>query len=483
MPVAVPGRLLRIRLFVRLHLGVPLPLLLDPIGNGLPHVLSHRVGHVKRLLTGPAEILLREPQLLFAEGCSVRVRRALLVGTSVADVRLHEDERRPVRLGLGRRDRRVDRVEVFGVLDLLNVPVVGPESSRHILGEGQIRRPVDRDIVGVVQVDELPEAEMPRQRRRLVGDALHEVAVRADAVRVVVDDRVLVGVELVGQHPLRERHAHAVGEPLSEGAGRGLHAGRHPKLRMSRRLAAPLPKVLNLLQGQVVPRQVQETVEQHRRVPGREHESVPIRPLRKLRAVLQVPRPQHIGHRGQPHRRARMAALGGLHGIGRQKPNGVDALRVEIGGVQRLPGHEVQNLLIDRSVAGTHSRYPGPDGPRARPDAPLPDTTPAAPPDNIGGLIGSFIRSRFPSTPVSALCVPTGRVSRRSRRRPASPPPIDSEEFIPIRCRNCRCGGRSPSTERLGIRPSPEARPRTLSPSPRLAPRLLPPARRRPHST
>src|SRR5262247_1559651 len=49
-------------------------------------------------------------------------------------------------------------------------------------------RTVDRDAVVVEQHDELVELEMPSKRDRLLADALHEVAVGGEYVRVVIDE-------------------------------------------------------------------------------------------------------------------------------------------------------------------------------------------------------------------------------------------------------------------------------------------------------
>ena len=62
--------------------------------------------------------------------------------------------------------------------------------------------------------------------------------------------------------------ADGIRESLSERAGCGLHARCQPAFRMPRTLAAPLAKLFDLFQGQIVTGQMQQTVEQHRTVPG-----------------------------------------------------------------------------------------------------------------------------------------------------------------------------------------------------------------------
>ena len=84
-------------------------------------------------------------------------------------------------------DRRPQRVEVVGVVDVLHVPAVGLEALAAVLGEKlQLRRAVERDVVVVVEVDEAAEPELAGQRRGLGRHALHQVAVGDDRVDAVV---------------------------------------------------------------------------------------------------------------------------------------------------------------------------------------------------------------------------------------------------------------------------------------------------------
>ena len=71
---------------------------------------------------------------------------------------------------------------------------------------------------------------MPGDRRGLLADPLHQVAVGGDRVDVVVDDSSAGPVVALGQEPLGDRQPDGVGDPLSERAGRRLDAGRQPEL-------------------------------------------------------------------------------------------------------------------------------------------------------------------------------------------------------------------------------------------------------------
>ena len=97
-----------------------------------------------------------------------------------------------------------------------------PRSSR----ERDRRRAVDRDVVVVVEVDELAEPERarrstpPRARRPPSGRR------RSRCVDAVVDDLVVRPVEALGEEALGDRHADAVREALAERARRRLDPGR-----------------------------------------------------------------------------------------------------------------------------------------------------------------------------------------------------------------------------------------------------------------
>src|SRR5689334_23788682 len=52
----------------------------------------------------------------------------------------------------------------------------------------EIRRPVDRDPVVVVEPDQLAELQVTGERRGLVGDAFHEVAIGGQEIGVMVDE-------------------------------------------------------------------------------------------------------------------------------------------------------------------------------------------------------------------------------------------------------------------------------------------------------
>src|SRR2546421_713498 len=133
-------------------------------------------------------------------------------------------------------------------------------SRTALLGERDRRRAVDRDVVVVVEVDELAETERARDRGRLVRHALHQVAVGADAVDAMVDDLVVRAVVALSEEALCDREADAVREALTEWPRRRFDSGRVVHLGMTRRERVPLPEPLQLFEREVVAAEVQRRV-------------------------------------------------------------------------------------------------------------------------------------------------------------------------------------------------------------------------------
>ena len=101
---------------------------------------------------------------------------------------------------------------------------------------------------------------MTCDRRRLGAEALHQVAVGADRVDPRVDDLVVRPVVAVGKETLGDRHPDAVRETLAERPRRRLDARRVPVLGMTRRAGAPLTERLQVVEREVVAREVERCV-------------------------------------------------------------------------------------------------------------------------------------------------------------------------------------------------------------------------------
>ena len=313
----------------------------------------HLGRHPERLVDRPAVGRLGPLDLVGAQRRSVRLMRAGLLRGPVADHALHDHECGLLLLGLEGLERLGERGGVIGVGNPLDPPAEALKLLSDILGEGEVRLPLDRDLIVVVEPAEVGQAEVAGDRRRLGGHALHQVAVAAQHVGVVVEDD-MVRTVVAGGKPLRgDRHADRVAAALAQGAGSRLDAGGHVVLGVAGTHAVELAELLDLVErhGRRPTRaadagEVDQRVEKHRRVAAGEHEAVAIGPGGVSRVVSQEVLPHGEGDRRQGHRGARMTALGGLDGVHREGADRIDGEAVEVGG-----GHGSSWLLV--TVAGS----------------------------------------------------------------------------------------------------------------------------------
>ena len=126
----------------------------------------------------------------------------------------------------------------------------------------------------------MPSCKWPGERSRLGRDSFHQIAVADECVGVVIDDRVPGAVVASGELRFGDRHTDRIGEALAKGPRGHFDPGRVAALRMSRRLTAPLAKLLDIIERELIARHVQQAVEQRRAMTCREHEAVAIEPQR-----------------------------------------------------------------------------------------------------------------------------------------------------------------------------------------------------------
>ena len=131
-------------------------------------------------------------------------------------------------------------------------------------------------------------------------------------------------VVALGEEPLGDRHADAVGEALAERPGRRLDAGRVPELGVAGRARAPLAELLQVVERDVVAREVQRRVLEDAGVARREDEAVAVGPVRVGRVVAHDVSVEQVRERRQRHRGARMAGVRLLHRVHRECTNRVD---------------------------------------------------------------------------------------------------------------------------------------------------------------
>ena len=300
-------------------------------------VVVDAVGHEKLRVFRPTVITLGEFDFFLAEGFAVGFGGVLFVRRTVSDVAVEHNERRPALGPAEYREGVIDALNVVGVADPQHIPTVREESGGDIFGKRDAGIAFDGDVVVVPNPTEVIEAEMACQRGSFGRDAFHHAAVTADGVDVVVEDVEARFVVSVGEPFLGDGHADTGGDALAERAGRGLDAGNPMVLRMARGLAVELTKSANILErnGGLTELlivsidclnfgEVQDRPEQHRSVAVGKNEAIPVGPDRVLWIEIHRPVPDRVDQRRERHWRARMAGLGGLDRVNRERADCVD---------------------------------------------------------------------------------------------------------------------------------------------------------------
>ena len=206
--------------------------------------------------------------------------------------------------GLGGGDGRVDGVGVVAV-DFLHVPAGGAETGHLVGAVGEANLAVDGDVVVVPEDDEATKLMPPGKADGLVADAFHQAAVTGDDIGVVIHQRLAIAG---AQDFLGHGKPHGVGNALTERAGGGFDARCMAVFGMARGDRTPLAEIAELVERHLgVAGEMQERIKQHRAVPGREDETVAIRPVGGGGIEFEVPGIKHRGNIGHAHRHAGMA--------------------------------------------------------------------------------------------------------------------------------------------------------------------------------
>ena len=182
-----------------------------------------------------------------------------------------------------------------------HLPAIGFETLGGVVGKPRRHSTINGDAVVVIERDQFVELPSSSQGARFVAHTLHQASIAHEHIGVVVNDVVGVAIELLGQEFFGQRHAHRIGQALTQGACGGLYSRGQVHLWVSRCQAVQFAKLLDLRHWQIVTRQVQQGVEQHGGVAVGEHETVAVDPLRIKGVVLHVVCPQGHGHVRHAH--------------------------------------------------------------------------------------------------------------------------------------------------------------------------------------
>ena len=300
----------------------PLALMAAHLGRALGEEVADGLGHHEGLVGVEAQGLLGQAHLVHAQRGAVAGGGAGLVGRTLADDGVADHERGLFGGLFGLAQGLLDVLEVVAVAGE-DAPTVALEAALGVIDHRDVGGALDGDAVGIVKENQLAQTQCAGHRAGLVRDALFQVAVAAGDPRAVIDKRAALGVEARGEYPLGQRHAHARGDALPQGAGGRLHAGRHAALGVAGRPRAQLAELLEVVQGKVEAGQVERRVEQARGVPAGEDEAVAVGPVGFRAADVQVVQPQHGHHIGQAHRHTGVPGIRRLHLVHGQATQGV----------------------------------------------------------------------------------------------------------------------------------------------------------------
>ena len=186
-------------------------------------------------------------------------------------------------------------------------------------------------MVVVVDHRELAQPEMSGQRGGFTGDPLHEIAIAGKGPDPVVHNSMIGPVEVRRPEIARRwpflPHSQSPAPTVRWWSPRREYvpARDDPVSR------SPLPEVLDVFQREIVSAEIEQRVEQHRRVAAGQHESIAVGPLGVSRIVTEETGPQQVGGRRQSHGRAGMAGLRLLDRIHGKRADRVDAAPGQLG--------------------------------------------------------------------------------------------------------------------------------------------------------
>ena len=173
--------------------------------------------------------------------------RVLLVRRAVADMAIHDDQRRPISGLLKSLKITRQHFEVIGVSHTRDVPAVTDEPSRDVLAERPVRRTVQRYAIVVIDPAEIGKLQMSGQRSRFTAHPFHQIAVGAYGVNVEIKNLVARTVEIRSLPLAGDGHSNTVSHSLAQRPGRSLDSGSNVRLGMSRGLTAQLTEAFDLL--------------------------------------------------------------------------------------------------------------------------------------------------------------------------------------------------------------------------------------------
>ena len=202
-----------------------------------------------------------------------------------------------------------------------------------VFAERDVGVALDRDVVVVIEHDQIAEPLVAREAARLTRDAFLHVTVGDEHPDRGVEDalaRLRVRVEQAALAARRHRHPDRGGDALTERTGGRLDSQRVAMFGVARGPAAPLPVELQVVDRESVARQVELDIDGEAGMPARKHEPIASDPVGIGGVVPQKFLEEEVGRGRQAHGGTRVAVSGRLDRIHRQGADVVDGLPVEV---------------------------------------------------------------------------------------------------------------------------------------------------------
>ena len=134
-------------------------------------------------------------------------------------------------------------------INLRGMPAISVEALHPVFGEGQLGTTFNRDVIVIIQINELTQFHVTGQRSGLMRQTLHQVTITDDSVGVMVDNLLFGLIESFCQKRFGNGHANPVGKALSQWPGGRFNSRGQAIFWVTGSFAIPLAETLQFFQG------------------------------------------------------------------------------------------------------------------------------------------------------------------------------------------------------------------------------------------
>ena len=202
-------------------------------------------------------------------------------------------------------------------IDLVDIPADRGVARGGVLALCDGAHGVERHIIGIINEDQVVEAEVACERAGFHRHAFLQAAITGEGDDMVVENAMGGCVEAGLAHFGRDGKTDGIRHALAERACGGLDAGGFVELRMSGSDAAELAEIFDFFQGQAIAREVEPAVEEHAAVACGEDEAVAVQPVWLIRIEAHYGAEENGSDVRRAKREAKVAGFAfrdGVHG-------------------------------------------------------------------------------------------------------------------------------------------------------------------------